>query len=394
MSAGDVTSSATTSNASWPTTEKEQSGDTYFELIWYGVIVPILYGMVTILGVTGNILVIYVIMTRERMRTVTNLLLLNLAIADLCFVVVIPPPTAYVMAANRWPFGDIPCRLMHYLVNVTAYVTVYTLVLIALIRYMTIVHTTRTARFRTSRHVVGAIAGVWILMLALNVPVLVSYSGGLPSATPNPASVVAADSINQVTSIASVEAEAPVEGVADAVMTATVTAGDQTTTAEEASAACLVANPETGQRLFVTFFAFAYVLPLCVIAGFSIGIVRHITRHKAPNTASSVSSSGSRAPSSARSGGGGGGGSTCGAAAVIGSAVSSVSSSSGGRRKGSHSANRKRQAGLMLVLVVVMFAALWLPVHIHLLLQQFRLLPNDAVYEVRSTPLFRVETLT
>jgi len=38
---------------------------------------------------------------------------------------------------------------MHYLINVTAYVTVYTLVLISVIRFMTIVHPSRTARYRT-----------------------------------------------------------------------------------------------------------------------------------------------------------------------------------------------------------------------------------------------------
>ena len=36
---------------------------------------------------------------------------------------------------RRWPFGDVACRLMHYLINVTAYVTVYTLVLVSVIRY-------------------------------------------------------------------------------------------------------------------------------------------------------------------------------------------------------------------------------------------------------------------
>jgi len=102
-----------------------------FTFLLYEVAVPILYGVVTALGVIGNGLVIYVIASKERMRTVTNLLLLNLAVADLSFVVIIPPSTAYVFAANRWPFGDMACRLMHYLVNVTAYVTVYTLVLLA-----------------------------------------------------------------------------------------------------------------------------------------------------------------------------------------------------------------------------------------------------------------------
>ena len=73
----------------------------YFTFLLYEVAVPILYGIVTVLGVTGNALVIYVIVSKERMRTVTNFLLLNLAVADLFFVVVIPPCTAYVFAANR-----------------------------------------------------------------------------------------------------------------------------------------------------------------------------------------------------------------------------------------------------------------------------------------------------
>jgi len=122
--------SATTSDISDNVTAAGRSPyDDYFAFILYEVAVPLLYGVVTVLGIVGNSLVIYVIASRERMRTVTNLLLLNLAVADLSFVVVIPPSTAYVFAANAWPFGDVACRLMHYLVNVTAYVTVYTLVL-------------------------------------------------------------------------------------------------------------------------------------------------------------------------------------------------------------------------------------------------------------------------
>jgi len=84
-----------TSNTSSP------SDSDYFAFVLYEVVVPILYGIVTALGVTGNSLVIYVIVSKERMRTVINFLLLNLAIADLSFVVVIPPSTAYVFAANR-----------------------------------------------------------------------------------------------------------------------------------------------------------------------------------------------------------------------------------------------------------------------------------------------------
>ena len=60
---------------------------------------------------------------------------------------IVPPLTAYQFATSNWPFGDFACRLMHYVVNIIAYVTVYTLVLVAMLRYMTIVRDNETLRF-------------------------------------------------------------------------------------------------------------------------------------------------------------------------------------------------------------------------------------------------------
>jgi hypothetical protein len=128
-------------------TQPSSDPDDNFNFIVYELCVPLLFGSITLVGVTGNSLVLYAILSRDRMQTVTNLLLLNLAIADITFVLVVPPFTAYQFATASWPFGDLLCRLMHYLVNVTAYVTVYTLVVIASLRYMTVVHAVHTARY-------------------------------------------------------------------------------------------------------------------------------------------------------------------------------------------------------------------------------------------------------
>lgn len=81
----------------------------------------------------------------------------------------------YQNATDDWPFGDVACRLMHYLVNVAAYVTVYTLVVIAGLRYATVVHGPRTVRYRTRRNATVAAATIWSLMLGVNVPILLSY---------------------------------------------------------------------------------------------------------------------------------------------------------------------------------------------------------------------------
>ena len=104
MASEMTTSSTMTPGISDNVTASTPPSDNYFAFFLYEVTVPILYGIVTALGVTGNSLVIYVIVSKARMRTVTNFLLLNLAVADLSFVIVIPPCTAYVFAANRWPY--------------------------------------------------------------------------------------------------------------------------------------------------------------------------------------------------------------------------------------------------------------------------------------------------
>ena len=117
---------------------EEMEEDDYFAYILFSIVVPILFGLVTLLGTFGNLLVIYVIFSRQKMRTVTNLLLLNLAFADLTFLLICPPFTAYSFATMRWPFGNVVCKLMHYLLNVTVYVTIYTLVLISVIRWVVI----------------------------------------------------------------------------------------------------------------------------------------------------------------------------------------------------------------------------------------------------------------
>lgn len=49
---------------------------------WSQLIVQILYGIVCCVGLCGNSLVIYVVVRFSKMQTVTNLYIVNLAIAD------------------------------------------------------------------------------------------------------------------------------------------------------------------------------------------------------------------------------------------------------------------------------------------------------------------------
>jgi len=136
-----------------------------------GVVVPITFCIVAVLGFIGNVLVISVVLSNSRMRNTTNALIINLAIADLLFIVICVPFTAVSFATSLWPFGSLWCKTYNYAINVTAYVSVYTLVLMALDRYLAVVHPIESLAHRTERNACVVIGVVWLVMCTLNIPV-------------------------------------------------------------------------------------------------------------------------------------------------------------------------------------------------------------------------------
>lgn len=98
------------------------------------VVVPLFFGMIGILGLVGNSLVVVVVAANPGMRSTTNILIINLAVADLLFVIFCIPFTATDFVLPYWPFGNVWCKIVQYLIIVTAYASVYTLVLMSLDR--------------------------------------------------------------------------------------------------------------------------------------------------------------------------------------------------------------------------------------------------------------------
>ena len=72
------------------------------------IVVPIFFSIVVFVGFFGNLLVVLVVTFNKQMRNTTNLLIMNLALADIMFIVFCVPlsATAYALPHN-WPFGDV-----------------------------------------------------------------------------------------------------------------------------------------------------------------------------------------------------------------------------------------------------------------------------------------------
>jgi len=76
-----------------PPWEEEEWSNLYRHSNTVNVILIGAYLLILTLGVVGNLMVVGVVLRSPRMRTVTNLFILNLAIADLLVVLFCLPPT-------------------------------------------------------------------------------------------------------------------------------------------------------------------------------------------------------------------------------------------------------------------------------------------------------------
>jgi len=91
-------------------------------------VVPVIFCVIAVFGFLGNVAVVAAIASDHRLRTTTNTIVLSLALADLVFICVCVPFTAVLYSTTQWTLGVAWCKLYQYLINVSAYASVYTLV--------------------------------------------------------------------------------------------------------------------------------------------------------------------------------------------------------------------------------------------------------------------------
>lgn len=95
-----------------------------------------LFFVIILIGIVGNALVIFVVLTDRKMRqSVTNLLILNLAAADLVIMMLGVPEIVQFMLDEGWLLGPVPCRLDRFLLVVCLYASVLSLVSVCIERY-------------------------------------------------------------------------------------------------------------------------------------------------------------------------------------------------------------------------------------------------------------------
>lgn len=73
--------------------------------------VTVLYVLIFIIGIIGNIMVVIVVGCSRNLRTTINIYIVNLCIADfLVFFVCLPPILVELHVKEIWYFGEIMCK--------------------------------------------------------------------------------------------------------------------------------------------------------------------------------------------------------------------------------------------------------------------------------------------
>ncbi|XP_032892366.1 leukotriene B4 receptor 1-like [Amblyraja radiata] len=134
------------------------------------VAASIILGATCLIGIPGNSIVIWVILSKMKRRPSTVLLILNLAIADLVVLLTLPP---WIYSINNgWTFGEPSCKVVAYLIYCNLYGSVFFITLMSVDRFMAVIYPFASQRWRTERSVCKVLPVVWALAFLFAVPVI------------------------------------------------------------------------------------------------------------------------------------------------------------------------------------------------------------------------------
>lgn len=165
----DFSSETTESTEDYDSLMCDRSGALWFR----SRLEPPLFWATAVLGLGGNMLVLWIYLFRRRgLKTITHLYLLHLSLADLLFLLSLP--LWALEARSGWVYGPVLCKLNATIYKVNLFAVALFLACVAVDRYVVIVHSKTALNSQKQRRTwARAISiSVWLLALLLATPEL------------------------------------------------------------------------------------------------------------------------------------------------------------------------------------------------------------------------------
>ncbi|XP_006005101.1 neuropeptide Y receptor type 4-2-like [Latimeria chalumnae] len=130
----------------------------------------ILYSLVMVVGLVGNICLICVITKQKEKTNVTNILIANLSFSDIMVCAFCLPFTVVYTIMDYWIFGEVLCKMSPFIQCTSVTVSVLSLVLIALERHQLIINPTGWKPSVLQAYL--AVVVIWMLACFTSLPFL------------------------------------------------------------------------------------------------------------------------------------------------------------------------------------------------------------------------------
>ena len=144
-------------------------------LVW---IEAIFLAIVNVMAISGNISVCYAVYRNQRLRSVSNMFIVALAVSDLLISFSCMPLSVATLVQSRWIFGTTVCQLQGFAIFTFAMSSLNTMGIIAMSRYFCVVKPTRYIVLFRKQRIVLYTAAVWCMALIGSVPPLIFQTGG------------------------------------------------------------------------------------------------------------------------------------------------------------------------------------------------------------------------
>ncbi|XP_014677497.1 PREDICTED: somatostatin receptor type 2-like [Priapulus caudatus] len=130
----------------------------------------VIYAIIFVLGIIGNSLVIYVVYRFAKMKTVTNMYIMNLAMADQLFLLSIPL-LIHTSLIGKWSFGTPLCKIYMVFSSVNMYTSSLFLLVMSSDRYLAVCQPVRSVKWRTPLHAKLVCGFVWTMSILVMIPI-------------------------------------------------------------------------------------------------------------------------------------------------------------------------------------------------------------------------------
>ncbi|XP_043928921.1 2-oxoglutarate receptor 1-like [Protopterus annectens] len=136
---------------------------------------PLMYCIITIFGLFGNITAISVYVLKMQPWKSSTIILLNLAVTDILYLLTLPFLVGYYIS-QKWLIGDFMCRFVRFGFHFNLYGSILFLTFFSIFRYVVVVHPLKAHVIQKRQWVITACFVVWIITFAEILPIVTILS--------------------------------------------------------------------------------------------------------------------------------------------------------------------------------------------------------------------------